>query len=54
MNRADTVGASRDIVLMLDFFTIPTHPDASRFEPDGKIGVIVMIRGRNPDCVTGA
>ena len=41
MNRADTVGASRDTVLMLDFLFSPisTHPDAPRFYHLAQIGM---------------
>ena len=37
MNRADTVGASRDNVLMLDFLFF--HPDAPRFYHLPQIGM---------------
>ena len=49
MNRADTVGASRDTVLMLDFLFF--HPNAPKFYNLAQIGT---NRGRNGHCVTGA
>ena len=51
----ETCKHGRSIVrhrFLLDFFPIPTHPDAAQFF--SHLAQIEMNRGQNRDCATGA